>query len=61
MLRFALLTLCLLILPVAAGAQTTLNLGDVVFTGYQSDTPDIHTVLLLVAVDSGTTLTFNIG
>ncbi len=59
MFRTALVILCLLMLPAAAGAQTNLNLGDVVFTGYQSDTPDEFTVLLLVAVDSGTTLTFD--
>lgn len=39
-------------------AQTTLNLGDIAMTGYQSDNPDTYSFVLLTDIVPTTTITF---
>lgn len=39
-------------------AQTALTLGDVAFVGYQSDNPDIFSIVLLTDITTGTTISF---
>ncbi len=46
------------VLPQSSLAQTTLGLGDVAITGYQSDNPDKISFVLLTCVESGTEIHF---
>lgn len=39
-------------------AQTTLNLGDIAFTGYQSESPEKFSIVFLKHVEVGTTISF---
>ena len=42
----------------AKAVPTTLALGDIAFTGYNSDSPESYSFVLLVPVGSGTVITF---
>ncbi len=58
MLRFALLTLCLLMLPVAAGAQPSAA-GDVMFVAFNADSPDGFAIVTLVDIPDTTVIHFS--
>jgi hypothetical protein len=58
-LRKPLFLICLFItLNSSVKAQTALGLGDIIFTGYNSDNPDQFSFVLLKAVTAGTVINF---